>query len=70
MSERTPYDGTPYYCADCGCGFGEFLACELPGCRLESLRAARERRREFVRVAKKRQLAAAGDREPPPEAKG
>lgn len=36
MKERTPIDGKPYYCADCGLGFGEFLACELPNCRLES----------------------------------
>jgi hypothetical protein len=36
MSDRTHNDGRPYYCAECGLGFGEFLACELPDCKLES----------------------------------
>ncbi len=32
---RSPYDGEPYYCAVCGLGFGEFMACEEPDCKLE-----------------------------------
>jgi len=41
--ERTPRDGLPYYCAICGLGFGEYLACEEAGCRLESIRDAETR---------------------------
>lgn len=33
---RNPYDGEPYYCADCGLGLSEYLACEDGPCRLES----------------------------------
>ena len=40
MSERTPYDGQPYYCATCGCGLGEFMACEEVDCLLETKEAA------------------------------
>jgi len=40
---RTPYDGKPYYCVECDAGFGEFMACELPDCRLESERGAETR---------------------------
>lgn len=36
MLDRTPTDGRPYYCHECGSGFGEYLACDLPDCRLES----------------------------------
>jgi hypothetical protein len=36
MTERKPNDGRPYYCALCGLGFGEFLACEEGDCELES----------------------------------
>ena len=41
--EPTPTNGKPYYCALCGAGFGEYLACELPDCELESEDEARER---------------------------
>lgn len=34
--DRKPTDGRPYYCTLCGCGFGEFLACEEGDCELES----------------------------------
>ncbi len=34
--ERSPTDGQPYYCVKCSMGFGEFMACELPDCELES----------------------------------
>lgn len=37
---RSPYDGKPYYCDVCGLGFGEFVACEEPECRLETAAAA------------------------------
>jgi hypothetical protein len=33
---RTPTDGKPFYCALCGLGWGEFMACEEVDCRLES----------------------------------
>lgn len=38
--ERHMYDGKPFYCAWCGAGFDEYLACEEPQCQLESLDAA------------------------------
>ena len=41
--DRNPHDGRPYYCVLCGVGYGEFLACEEPDCRLESDKQARER---------------------------
>lgn len=48
MSDRTPYDGLPYYCAECGCGFAEFLACdEESGCHLESRENAEMRRKQY-----------------------
>lgn len=31
------------YCVLCGLGFGEFMACELPDCRLESDEEVAER---------------------------
>lgn len=43
MSQRGPYDGKPYYCAKCGAGFGEFMACEEPDCELEGTLDAEER---------------------------
>lgn len=43
---RTPYDGEPYYCANCGLGFGEFMACEEPDCLLEDAEVAQERARK------------------------
>lgn len=41
--ERTPTDGEPYYCALCGLGFAEFMACEEPDCKLEDWETARKR---------------------------
>jgi len=41
--ERTPSDGLPYYCRACGAGFGEFMACELPDCKLEDRADAQAR---------------------------
>lgn len=49
MSERKPNDGRPYYCVLCGCGFGEYLACELPDCKLETEAEAQDRRKRCVR---------------------
>ena len=46
MNERTPTDGKPYYCSLCGCGFGEYLACEMPDCKLESERKAKLRQKK------------------------
>lgn len=45
MGDRRHYlDGKPYYCALCGLGFDEFLACEEPDCRLETVERAQERK--------------------------
>ena len=41
---RHPSDGKPFYCAVCGCGFDEYLACEMPDCELETLEQANKRR--------------------------
>lgn len=41
--ERTVTDGKPYYCAECGLGWGEYIACELPTCRLETAASAAKR---------------------------
>ena len=46
MKERTPTDGKPYYCQLCACGFAEYLACELPDCKLESEAEARKRQQQ------------------------
>jgi hypothetical protein len=42
MSERTPYDGLPYYCAYCGLGYGEWLDCD-EDCKLETAADAEAR---------------------------
>lgn len=47
VPERSPADGYPYYCVRCACGWAEYLACELPDCKLESPRNARERARDI-----------------------
>lgn len=39
----TPTSGKPFYCIICGGGFGEYMACELPDCELESNAAAKRR---------------------------
>jgi hypothetical protein len=51
MPERTAKDGKPFYCKLCGCGFGEYLACEMPDCELESEKDAEKRlgKRKAVR---------------------
>ena len=43
-ARRSHADGKPYYCRVCGAGYGEFIACEMPDCELESETEARERR--------------------------
>lgn len=43
---RTPRDGRPFYCIQCGAGFGEFMACEDVICELESVQAAIARKSE------------------------
>jgi hypothetical protein len=45
VNEPTPNNGRPFYCATCGAGFGEFLACEEPDCQLETARQAKTRQR-------------------------
>lgn len=43
MDRRDPYDGKPYYCALCGLGIDEFMACEEPDCKLEPEEKAQQR---------------------------
>jgi hypothetical protein len=43
MPDRSPYDGEPFYCASCGFGFAEFLACEEPDCEIETKDEALQR---------------------------
>ena len=45
--ERTPTDGKPYYCEVCGMGFGEYMACEMPDCKLESEEQAQRRAKNW-----------------------
>jgi hypothetical protein len=52
MSGRTPYDGEPFYCARCGLGFGELMACEEPDCELESEEKARDRQQQKLKEAR------------------
>lgn len=40
MTGRTPRDGKPFYCVNCGAGYGEYVACELPDCKLEGEESA------------------------------
>lgn len=42
-TKRTPRDGKPFYCIKCRLGYGEYLACELPDCKLESEASAEAR---------------------------
>ncbi len=49
-ADRTPTDGKPFYCRVCGSGFGEYLACEEPCCKLEPEREAVARRRKAKRA--------------------
>lgn len=37
--------GRPFYCRLCGAGYGEYIACEMPDCSLESVEDAQERLR-------------------------
>lgn len=37
---RTPTDGLPFYCAACGLGWNEVMACEEIDCQLEPESAA------------------------------
>jgi len=41
--------GEPYYCALCGAGYGEYMACELPDCKLQTKAEAMDRRAEYLR---------------------
>jgi hypothetical protein len=41
---RSSSDGLPYYCASCGCGWGEFLVCQEELCALETFSEARLRK--------------------------
>lgn len=41
--KRHPQDGAPFYCAACGMGFDEYMACELGACQLESQAVAEAR---------------------------
>jgi len=41
-------NGEPYYCAKCGFGKAEFMACEEESCKLESVEAAIARRDWYV----------------------
>lgn len=43
----TPSNGRPFYCIKCGLGFGEFMACELTDCKLESEEEALQRKRRY-----------------------
>lgn len=52
MSDRTPYDGEPFYCTFCGSGLGEFYACEDVRCVLESKEAALARANNRKRKAR------------------
>jgi hypothetical protein len=52
MSDRTPYDGAPFYCATCGLGLGEYMACEDGGCELESEVNAKARQQNKLREAR------------------
>ncbi len=51
---RTPDDGEPFYCARCGLGFGEFMACEDGDCELESADKARARQQQKLKKARAR----------------
>ncbi len=46
--DRTPNGGRPYYCIKCGAGFGEFIACEMPDCQLETEATAQQRHQEVL----------------------
>jgi hypothetical protein len=42
--QRAPHDGEPFYCATCGLGLGEVMACEEGACEFESRATAQQRR--------------------------
>lgn len=58
MEDRHSKDGRPFYCAECGLGFGEFLACEEPDCRLETDEEAAKRAPRRVAKPSRPRLAA------------
>lgn len=43
QTTRSPWDGKPYYCEECGAGLAEFIACEDGDCKLEDEASAQER---------------------------
>lgn len=49
MINRSPYDGQPYYCALCGAGYGEYIACEMPDCKLETEKESLRRRKKYIK---------------------
>src|SRR5688500_2390241 len=44
MTERSPYDGKPFYCKTCGLGWNEYGACEEVECQIETEAEAQTRR--------------------------
>jgi len=61
MKERTPHDGRPYYCDECGLGIGEWMACEFIDCRLES--EAEAKARQVARPASRKVVRQTPERE-------
>lgn len=51
--ERNPNDGRPYYCTQCGCGWGEYMACEFTDCTLETRDEAATRQTAAKRHSQK-----------------
>lgn len=52
---RSPYDGKPYYCTECGLGWNEYGACEEIGCKLESVEDAQDRQAGHAALAEMKQ---------------
>jgi hypothetical protein len=52
MSERTPYDGEPFYCSACGLGWSEYMACEEGDCHLEGRQIAKDRQEKKLKEAR------------------
>lgn len=53
---RTPLSAVPYYCKVCGAGYGEYLACDAPDCKLESLHEAGKRRKAYLKELEAQRL--------------
>jgi hypothetical protein len=52
MTERTPYDGKPFYCSTCGMGLSEYMACEDGDCQLEGEAIATARQERKLKEAR------------------